>query len=266
MTTTIHVEGRRVTMAAEAGVPAEIDLKGVGAGPPLALTFSPEVAAATLEEAKGDGFGGLAATLAAARRVVDIRVTGTVPPSGLKICLPVSDGLREAAAGLRDASANRDLLLLRYDDDGSVWVVEGRSLLNAAQVCAEGVTAFSPFAVGYEDMVPSFVGGFPEKLSWTVDEAIEPVTLPEAEGDGVIVYALSPALPDGVERDGRRLSGTPTVEMAVTDYTWTATDADGESQQVELEFTIEVIPALGKARARLKAINESILPELSRAR
>ena len=265
MTTTIHVEGRRVTMAAEAGVPAEIeiDLKGVGAGPPLALTFSPEVAAATLEEAKGDGFGGLAATLAAARRVVDIRVTGTVPPSGLKICLPVSDGLRDAAAGLRDASADRDLLLLRHD--GSVWVVEGRSLPNAAQVCAEGVTAFSPFAVGYEDVVPSFVGEFPEKLSWTVDEAIESVTLPEAKGDGTIVYALSPALPDGVERDGRRLSGTPTAEMAVTDYTWTATDADGESQQVELEFTIEVAPARAEARARLKAINESILPELSRA-
>ena len=265
MTTVIHVEGRRVTMAAEAGVPAEIeiDLKGVGAGPPLALTFSPEVAAATLKKAKGDGYGGLAAALAAARRVVDIRVTGTVPPSGLKICLPVSDGLRDAAAGLRDASADRNLLLLRYDSN--VWAEVGGSSPNEAgtHVCAEGVTEFSPFAVGYEDMVPSFVGEFPEKLSWTVDEAIEPVTLPEAEGDGTIVYALSPALPDGVKRDGLRLSGTPMAEMAVTDYVWTATDADG--QVAPLEFTIEVVPALDKARARLAAINRSVLPELSRA-
>ena len=265
MTTVIHVEGRRVTMAAEAGVPAEIeiDLKGVGAGPPLALTFSPEVAAATLKKAKGDGYGGLAAALAAARRVVDIRVTGTVPPSGLKICLPVSDGLRDAAAGLRDASADRNLLLLRYDSN--VWAEVGGSSPNEAgtHVCAEGVTEFSPFAVGYEDMVPSFVGEFPEKLSWTVDEAIKPVTLPEAEGDGTIVYALSPALPDGVKRDGLRLSGTPMAEMAVTDYVWTATDADG--QVAPLEFTIEVVPALDKARARLAAINRSVLPELSRA-
>ena len=82
-----------------------------------------------------------------------------------------------------------------------------------------------------------------------MDEEIEPVTLPEPTGgDAPNRYALSPALPEGVERDGRRLSRTPTAEMAVTTYTWTATDGDG--QPAEWKFTIEVVPALDKARAR----------------
>ena len=90
------------------------------------------------------------------------------------------------------------------------------------------------------------------------------MTLPEPTGgDAPIRYALSPALPEGVERDGRRLSRTPTAEMAVTTYTWTATDGDG--QPAEWKFTIEVVPALDKARARLAAINRSILPELAGA-
>ncbi len=271
-TTTYGIAGRRVTVTVESGTPAgiEVDLEGVGAGPPLVLMFSPEVAAATVAEAAGDGFGGLAETLAAARTVVDISVTtGSVPSSGVEICLPVSAGLRAAAAGVRDGSADRALLLLRHD--GSAWaeaVEEGASSYDAERmhVCASGVTSFSPFAVGYKDAAPSFEEDFPEAFVWDVDEEIEPVTLPAATGDGTIGYALSPALPEGVERDGpegRRLSGMPTAEMGVTDYVWTATDADG--QVARLEFTIEVAPALDKARARLAALNRSVLPELSRA-
>ena len=53
-------------------------------------------------------------------------------------------------------------------------------------------------------------------------------TLPAARG-GVapLRYALSPALPGGLVRDGRILSGTPIEAAAVTPYTWTATDARG---------------------------------------
>ena len=268
-TATYGVAGRRVTVTVESGTPAgiEVDLEGVGAGPPLALTVSPEVAAATVAEAAGDGFGGLAEALAEARTVVDISVTtGSVPSSGVEICLPVSAGLRAAAAGVRDGSADRALLLLRHD--GSAWAEageEGASSYDADRmhVCASGVASFSPFAVGYKDAAPSFEEDFPEAFVWDVDEEIEPVTLPAATGDGTIEYALSPALPEGVERDGRQLWGTPTAEMGVTDYVWTATDAD--EQVARLEFTIEVVPALDKARARLAAINRSVLPELSRA-
>ena len=259
---------RVVTVTKKAGLPEGIEFDPGDAGPPLALTISPEVAAATVAEAAGDGFGGLAESLGTARTVVDISVTGTVPSSGLKVCLPVSDGLQRAADG--DGSADRALLLLRHD--GSTWaeaVPDGSSPNEAGtQVCASGVASFSPFAVGYVDMAPFFVDAedFPEAFVWDVDEAIDPpVMLPEVRGDGTIEYALSPVLPAGVKRDGRRLSGTPTAEMGVTTYTWTATDADGQSPPAGLKFTIEVVPALDKARARLAALNRSVLPELSRA-
>ena len=74
-------------------------------------------------------------------------------------------------------------------------------------------------------------------------------------------YALSPALPDGVVRDGFRLSWTSAGETAVTRHVWTATDIDG--QVAELAFTIEVESVL--ARGRLAAINRSVPPELARA-
>ena len=75
----------------------------------------------------------------------------------------------------------------------------------------------------------------------------------------------TPALPPGVERAGRRLSGTPTEAFDRTTYSLTATDRDGDETEKPLTFTIEVKPALAEARARLKRIDESVLPELSRA-
>ena len=192
---------------------------------------------------------------AASREAVDVRVMGAVPASGLHLCLPVSDGLLAAAAG-------REPVLLHHD--GGRWTAVPGSAYEAERmrVCAPGVVAFSPFAVGYTDTAPEFTGGFPEAFVWTEDEAIEPVTLPKAEGgDGDLVYALTPDLPAGLGREGRVLSGTPTEEFAKKKYTWTATDMDGQS--AELEFTIEVVPAVALARARLAAINRSILPEVS---
>ncbi len=260
------IEGRVVTVTVEPGLPAgiEFDPKGVGTGPMLALrSSSPQVAAGVLERAERAGFLGLAA---GSRTVVDFEVPGPVPPSGLRICLPVSQALVEAAARV----AGREPLLLRYDEDREVWeeAVPGGSSLETEgpqpRVCAAGVTSFSLFTTDYKDTLPSFAEDFPEALSWTVDEEIAPPPLPKAEGgDGIIDYTLTPALPDGVERNGVRLSGAPTAEMAVTDYTWTATDDDGQS--ATLEFTIEVIPALAAARERLAAVNRSVLPELSRA-
>ena len=58
-------------------------------------------------------------------------------------------------------------------------------------------------------------------------------------GDGVLTYALSPGLPDGVTKDANhRVSGTPSATMNTTEYTWTATDEDGD--KAELTFTITV--------------------------
>ena len=264
------IGGRRVTVTAEAGVRAgiEVDLAELGAGEPLTVTLDPEVASETIERTANDGFG---LGPEAARTVVDIAVSAA-PSSGVRICLPVTAEVRRAARG-------RPLLLLHYDGGGWMRVAGAEVSADGSAICAPEVVSFSPFAVGYEDTRPAFPDGLTlAAMVFTVDEAIAVPPLPEVKsgtGDGEITYRLAPeTLPPGLafDEDGsgecgrlRTLCGTPTEEFAKTDYTWTATDVDGVSQQAKLPFTIEVIPAVALARARLRRINESILPELSRA-
>ena len=80
--------------------------------------------------------------------------------------------------------------------------------------------------------------------------AIAPLTLPTATGgDEALTYALTPALPSGLTFDAttRVLSGTPQEALDATEYTLTATDADGDV--ATLTFTLAVIadrlPAFG---------------------
>ena len=269
---TYFIEGRKVEVTVGAGVPEGIvvDFKGVkavAAATTVTMSISQDVPTATVERAKGDGFN---LGPKESRRMVNIDVS-PAPSSGLRICLPVTAAV---VAGARDAGRLR---LLR--DDGSVWApVAGAEEYDAAmsRICASGVKSFGPFATGYVDTTPAFPA-FPKAFLWEVDKAVDPVTLPlvkEGTGDPPINYALTPApaesLPPGIvydkerrsDKERRRLSGTPEKEFR-QDYTWTATDVDGNT--AELTFSIEVEPALAKARARLKAINESVLPELSRA-
>ena len=118
------------------------------------------------------------------------------------------------------------------------------------------------------DTRPAFDATTLPPLAFKVDKAIDPVTLPAATGgDGTLRYALTPALPPGLAFDkmSRTLSGTPTEALDRTTYSWTATDRDGDETKPPLTFTIEVEHGPEKARTRLKAISESVLPELSRA-
>ena len=63
-------------------------------------------------------------------------------------------------------------------------------------------------------------------------------------GNGRLSYRLTPELPGGVTREPSTqvLTGTPTEESSRTEYTWTATDADGDT--AALTFTITVEPDL----------------------
>ena len=164
---------------------------------------------------------------------------------------------------------------------GSMEEPPGGGEVNA--VCASAVASFSPFAVGYADDKPEFVD-FSDisDMVFTVDEAIVPVTLPTAAGgDFPMGETLRPPIlapgpetlprgldfdPDGSGRCGsaRTLCGTPTEEFAQRRYTWT-TGQDLDEQDAMLDFTIEVVAARAQARARLKALNASVLPEVSRA-
>ena len=231
-----RIEGRRVDVRVEAGVPdgIEVDFAGVGAGPAMTLTFRPWPAARVAEAAGGYGLGPVGS-----RVVVEVVASG-VPAGGVRLCLPVGEGLRTARA----------------------------------------VASFSPFAVGYLDEKPEFDFSIASRMVFTVDEAIVPVTLPAATGgDFPMGEALGPStlapetLPPGLDFDrdssgrcgsARTLCGTPTEEFAQRRYTWT-TDEDADGQSDVLPFTIEVVPARAQARSRLKALNASVLPEVARA-
>ena len=107
----------------------------------------------------------------------------------------------------------------------------------------DGDTATLIFTVEVlADLVPVFTDTVGAQ-QFVENQAVTPVRLPEATGgDGVLTYALTPALPAGLDEEGRAISGMPTEAMGVTEYSWTATDADGDT--VTLVFTVEVLADL----------------------
>ncbi len=85
--------------------------------------------------------------------------------------------------------------------------------------------------------------------SWTHNKAITSFRLPQATGgDGALAYSLSRALPAGVSRSGRSVSGTPSALLSNTEFTWTATDSDGD--KASLMFDVEVLPQVSIARKK----------------
>ncbi len=92
-----------------------------------------------------------------------------------------------------------------------------------------------------EDLAPSFGDAVVPAQRWVRACEVRAVQLPAAEGGNTpLTYGLAPALPLGLAFDaGRRtIAGTPEREQPVTNYRYTATDADGDS--ATLSFTAQV--------------------------
>ncbi len=106
----------------------------------------------------------------------------------------------------------------------------------------DGDQASLRFSITVEaDLAPDFGDAGVANQMFIQGRPITPATLPEARGgDGGLTYSLTPALPAGLSFNAadRILSGTPTAPMAETAYTYTATDADGDS--ANLSFTLAV--------------------------
>ena len=237
-TTTRTVNGHTVTVVVGDGVPAGVVvLLPVALDRDVALRFAPPAPGVPFESARF----GLGET-PDRRTVVDVTAQ-PVPPGGLELCLPV-------AVSLRAEAGERGLRLLHYGEAG--WAPVARSRDDAARglVCASGVTALSPFAVGYDDLMPSFADAQVPPQRYVQDLEIDPLALPAATGgDGPLAYALAPALPEGLEytapadaTNGGTLAGTPAVPAQAAAWTLTATDADGDT--ATLTFTVEVAPDL----------------------
>ena len=252
--TTYNVNGHLVTQTVEESVSEDVVEFQLPRNLDRPVTVT--VAALSGGRAAAEAESGWSLGPEEARVAVDIDVSPAVAVQ--RLCLRVTDALRTAARG-------RTLILLH---DGAP--LPGGSRDEGTRVCAADVASFSPFAVGYKDTVPEFDYTL-TAMVFTVDEAIDPpVTLREAQGGDSTSHELGPrplVLPPGLRFDDatRVLSGTPTEEFAERRYTWTATDDIDPEQQDVLEFTIEVVSTLKKARARYAAVNRSVLPELSRA-
>ena len=88
---------------------------------------------------------------------------------------------------------------------------------------------------------PSFGDATISDQTWVQNTAIDALTLPAASGSGgVLTYALTPSLPDGLTftESTRTLSGTPTAAQGATEYTYTATDADGDAATLTFAITV----------------------------
>ena len=97
-------------------------------------------------------------------------------------------------------------------------------------------------------------------LTYTVNRAITPVTLPQATGgSGALTYALTPVVA-GLPYDAatRRFTGTPTT-VAETQMTYMATDGNGA--RAEQTFTLRIIPE----PSAIAQTNRIVLPEVARA-
>ena len=99
------------------------------------------------------------------------------------------------------------------------------------------------FAITVEaDLVPSFGAESVEEMHFLQNQAIETIELPSASsGNGFLQYALTPTLPQGLSFDPatRSLSGTPAEIISRTEYTITATDQDGDTDQLTFAITVE---------------------------
>ncbi|MCZ0952633.1 MAG: putative Ig domain-containing protein, partial [Rhodospirillaceae bacterium] len=126
-------------------------------------------------------------------------------------------------------------------DDGTRYTCtagEGCTIANGAVTA--GTVVGRAAGAGEVDRFPTFrTATAPGDQSYTVGEAIESLTLPEASGgNGERTYGLSPEVPGlGFNAATRQLTGTPS---AAGNYamTYTVTDEDGDTDT--LRFTITV--------------------------
>ena len=101
--------------------------------------------------------------------------------------------------------------------------------------------------------------------TWIVGTAVS-VNLPEASGGvGAFTYSLSPALPAGVSRTNRAVTGNPTTAVVVATYTYTAEDSEGITQTqtftIVVSVAIAVVPTTSTEATYNAAMGYNILPE-----
>ena len=126
-------------------------------------------------------------------------------------------------------------------------------------------------AVDATDSAPAFANNASiANLSLVQNVAMEAVTLPEATGgNGDLSYEITPTLPSGLSFNTgtRMLSGTPTGTSANTTYTYTVSDADNNTADIDkrtIKFNIAVAADTAPAFADDASIaNQSLVQDVA---
>ena len=154
------------------------------------------------------------------------------------------------ASGERDPAADFDLVSDNQSPDGIAYANGWFYVIDGFfdHVFAYRATGDSAGTDGIAaDTFPSFANGAPPgDRTYTTGTAIAALELPAANGgDGALTYSLAPNVP-GLTFDPatRRLSGTPT-RAGTYDMTYTATDADGDTDSLRFTITVEQPPTTG---------------------
>ena len=119
---------------------------------------------------------------------------------------------------------------------------------------ADGDAAQLTFTIAIaEDLAPTFGASTIANQSWKQYDEITDLTLPTASGgDGSLSYSIDPALPSGVVKSAsHEVTGTPTVGLASTEYTWTATDADGDNVSLTFDIAVDGVPRFSTTIANM---------------
>ena len=122
---------------------------------------------------------------------------------------------------------------------------------------------------GFALLIPSIVEADTATISapadqvWTKGSLISTITAtPASHGnDTAFTYTLTPALPTGVtfNANTRVISGTPTVGMKTTTYTYTVVPSSGNDHKNSDTFTIKVesAPAFNEADYKAKLLDDT---------
>ena len=117
----------------------------------------------------------------------------------------------------------------------------------------DGDAASLDFVIAVEeDSSPDFGTATVADLNPVQGSAIQALVLPAASGGNApVIHTLAPDLPAGLALDPatQTVSGTPTTEQAATSYSWTATDADGQTAVLTFAIAVEadLAPSFGSA-------------------
>ena len=125
--------------------------------------------------------------------------------------------------------------------NGQQYAFQIRAVNNGGNSDASDTVTATPRV----DTTPSFGTETIDDQNYTRNTAIATLTLPEATGgNGTLTYSLTPAAPAGLNFDAtnRTLTGTPSAVQDATQYTYTATDADGDTASLKFNITITEPP------------------------